>query len=129
LNDAPALAAGHTSIAPSSASDVGRTAADTVFTGDSLQPIATALDVARATHRLTVQNFTLAVAYNVLAVPIAMLGFASPLVAAIAMSTSSIIVVANSLRLGLSLPQRLPRPEFKSNQSAPTATQLEGNPA
>ena len=78
-----------------------------------------------AYRRMRVQKF----AYNVLAVPIAMLGFASPLVAAIAMSTSSIIVVANSLRLGLYLPQGLPRPKFASSQSAQTATQFERIPA
>jgi P-type Cu2+ transporter len=102
LNDAPALAAGHTSLAPSSATDIGRTAADTIFMGESLMPLLVLRDVAIATQRLSIQNFTLAVGYNFLAVPIAMLGFASPLIAAVAMSTSSIIVIANSLRLGLS---------------------------
>jgi Cu2+-exporting ATPase len=102
LNDAPALAAGLTSMAPSSATDIGRTAADTIFMGESLLPALVARDVAIVTQRLSIQNFTLAVGYNFLAVPIAMLGFASPLIAAVAMSTSSIIVIANSLRLGLS---------------------------
>ena len=99
LNDGPALAAGFTSMAPASASDVGRTAADTIFMGESLLPVLVAWKVAVATQRISLQNFSLAVGYNILAVPLAMLGFASPLVAAIAMSTSSIIVIANSLRL------------------------------
>ena len=106
LNDAPALAAGFTSMAPSSASDVGRNAADTIFMSESLMPVLVARNVAIATHQISIQNFTLAVGYNVLAVPLAMLGFASPLIAAIAMSTSSIIVIANSLRLAFKFRQR-----------------------
>jgi Cu2+-exporting ATPase len=100
LNDAPALAAGFTSIAPSSASDIGRTASDTVLLSDSLMPVVTAIDVSTRTQRLALQNFGLAIGYNVLAVPVAMLGYASPLVAAIAMSTSSVLVIGNALRLG-----------------------------
>jgi Cu2+-exporting ATPase len=101
INDAPALAAGYTSMAPSSASDIGRTAAETVWMGESAAAVTNAIKVSRRTQRIAKENFALAVGYNVFAVPLAMVGFVSPLVAAVAMSTSSIIVIANALRVGL----------------------------
>ncbi len=101
INDGPALAAAHVSMAPASASDLGRAAADIVFTSDRLDAVTEAMQIARRARNLIVQNFGLALAYNLVAVPVAILGGASPLVAAIAMSSSSLVVTLNALRLRL----------------------------
>lgn len=101
LNDAPALAAAFASISPSDASDISRTAADVLFQGEALAPVVETLDVARRSRRLMLENFGLALAYNAVAVPLAMMGLVTPLYAAIAMSASSLLVTLNALRLYL----------------------------
>lgn len=99
LNDAPALARGHASIAAAAASDVGRAAADVVLTRQSLSSLPMVLELARKTRRVIQQNFMIALAYNCVAVPLAVMGLVTPLIAAVAMSSSSIVVVANAMRL------------------------------
>ncbi|WP_209598274.1 heavy metal translocating P-type ATPase [Ruegeria sp. HKCCSP351] len=99
LNDTAALAAAHVSISPASALDAARVASDIVLLGNDLLPIADACDTAiKATRRIR-ENFQIATVYNVIAVPLAVIGLATPLIAALAMSTSSITVSLNALRL------------------------------
>ena len=99
LNDAPSLAAAHASLSPIDAVHLTQAQADAVFLGERLAPVAAALDIAGRARSLMRQNLTLAILYNIVAVPVAMAGHASPLFAALAMSGSSILVTLNALRL------------------------------
>jgi len=99
LNDTSALASAHASMAPSSALEASRNAADVVILDPDFKNIPLIFKVATATRRISKQNFAIAAAYNAVAIPIALAGFATPLMAALAMSLSSITVILNSFRL------------------------------
>jgi Cu2+-exporting ATPase len=100
LNDAPALATAHVSMAPASGTDVTQCAADVVFQAATLESVPEALALARTCDSLMRQNLALALCYNLAAVPLAVIGLVTPLIAALAMSSSSILVIANAMRLG-----------------------------
>lgn len=99
LNDAPVLAAADVSMSPSTAIELSQNAADVVFTGSALGGIVVAHDAALLTRTLVKQNFMLSIGYNVVAIPLAFAGMVDPLVAALAMSLSSLLVIFNSFRL------------------------------
>ncbi len=99
LNDAPALAQAHVSISPAAAVDAAQAQADMVLMGEALTPIVAAIDVARQARRRVLENFCFAAAYNAVAIPFAALGFVTPLIAAVAMASSSLLVTLNALRL------------------------------
>ncbi len=99
LNDTAALAAAHVSISPATALDAARVASDIVLLGRDMAPIADALRISQQARRRIVENFGISASYNVIAVPLALAGHATPLAAALAMSLSSITVSLNALRL------------------------------
>jgi Cu2+-exporting ATPase len=99
LNDTAALAAAHASISPASALEATRVVSDIVLLGQSLAPLGEALQVSRSATRRIRENFAIAAGYNMIAIPVALAGFATPLAAALAMSLSSITVSLNALRL------------------------------
>ena len=99
LNDSPSLAAASVSASPASAADISQTVADVVFQGNLLAPVAAVVETARRARTVMRQNLLLALGYNALMVPLAVAGFVTPWLAAAAMSSSSLLVLANSFRL------------------------------
>lgn len=99
LNDTVALTAADVSISPASALDAARTASDVVLLGQGLAPLSDAVITARLATKRIKENFRIATVYNILAVPLAAAGLATPLIAALAMSSSSITVSLNALRV------------------------------
>ena len=100
LNDAPSLAAAHVSLSPISAADLAQAQADAVFLGERLKPLLDAVTVASRARSLMTENLGLAMIYNAIAVPVAIAGAVTPLIAALAMSGSSLLVTLNALRAG-----------------------------
>jgi Cu2+-exporting ATPase len=99
INDAPVLAGADASIAPVHGALLAQTSADIVLLGDTLEPVATGVLLARQTLKIVRQNLSWAIVYNVTALPLAAMGYVPPWAAAIGMSASSLIVVLNALRL------------------------------
>ena len=117
LNDAPSLASAHVSMAPASACDIGRLAADFIFVKPSLSAIYSAHQTAITVGQIIKQNFAIALVYNCIAVPMAMMGYVTPLIAALAMSGSSIAVIANSMRINIGYKKPEPKPIIVSREA------------
>ena len=101
LNDAPSLAAAHVSMSPITAAHLTQAHADALFLGDQLKPVLQAVTISQRARRLMKENLGLAVVYNLFAVPLAIAGLVTPLIAAAAMSGSSLLVTVNALRARL----------------------------
>ena len=99
LNDAPALAAAYASMSPATAADISQRAADFIFQGRKLSPVLEAVKTGSRARSMAFQNFGVALVYNAICVPLAIAGFVTPLIAAVVMSSSSILVTLNATRL------------------------------
>ncbi len=99
INDAPTLAGAHLSIAMGGGTDVAKASADLVLLGDRLDKILTARELAIRTRKIIRENLAWSLGYNLLILPLAVVGLVAPYIAVVGMSASSIIVVSNSLRL------------------------------
>ena len=99
INDAPALAAADASIALASASDISRATADFIILDDRIGGVADSVRLARLSQKRIKENLSLAIIYNLCAIPLAVAGLVNPLIAAVAMSGSSLLVTLNALRM------------------------------
>lgn len=99
LNDAAALAAAHASASPGTALEASQAASDIVIQGAGLLPLVEAIDVAKAARKRALENLQFSALYNLIAAPTAAAGLLTPLIAALAMSGSSLVVTLNALRL------------------------------
>ncbi|ATG74011.1 heavy metal translocating P-type ATPase [Zobellella denitrificans] len=102
INDAPVLAGAHVSFAMAGGTDIAKNSADAILLGDDLQRILVARRVAGRCRRVIKQNFSWALGYNLVILPLAAMGHVSPWFAMLGMSASSLIVMTNSLRLSRS---------------------------
>jgi Cu2+-exporting ATPase len=100
INDAAALSLAHVSMSPGTGTDIAQAASDIVLRAEGLTALPAAIRVARKAQALARQNIIFSLVYNVVAVPMAVLGFVTPLIAAVVMASSSIIVICNALRAG-----------------------------
>ncbi|WP_165009031.1 heavy metal translocating P-type ATPase [Neisseria yangbaofengii] len=99
INDAPVLAQSDVSVAVAGGADVARDGADVVLLNDDIRIMPLMIEQARRTRQIIQQNLTWATAYNLIAVPLAVLGYVKPWIAALGMSLSSLLVLGNALRL------------------------------
>jgi 3-deoxy-D-manno-octulosonate 8-phosphate phosphatase KdsC-like HAD superfamily phosphatase len=99
INDAPSLIQADVSMSPASAADISKNVADIIFQGDKLYPILETILTAKKSNQIIKQNLFFSLIYNLVAVPFAMIGYIVPFFAALAMSSSSIVVVVNALRI------------------------------
>ena len=106
INDGPSLKAASVSLSPAKASEVAQVSSGFVLMQNSFQPLISLYKLAKASRRLIGQNFFLAFIYNAIAIPVAIMGGITPIIAALAMSGSSIVVMLNALRLNLMFPSK-----------------------